>query len=135
MPDTNFAVPSSEQRHPASTTQIDEDADDVPPFQARFLEPPGFGWGSFAAPDGTKLRWGYLPAANPRAECVMVGGFSECIEKYFETTADLAARGISVWCLDWRGQGGSERPRRWPSRPRPRRYDRDASDLAIFTRT
>jgi len=135
MPDSNFAVSSSEQRCLVSTTQVEDDADDMPPFPARFLEPSGFGWGSFAAPDGAKLRWGYLPAANPRAECVMVGGFSECIEKYFETAVDFAARGISVWCLDWRGQGGSERPRRWPSRPRPRRYDRDASDLAMFTRT
>jgi alpha-beta hydrolase superfamily lysophospholipase len=65
----------------------------------------------------------------------MVGGFSECIEKYFETITDLAARGLSVWCLDWRGQGGSERPRRLPSRPRPRRFDRDAVELALFTRT
>ncbi len=65
----------------------------------------------------------------------MVGGFTECIEKYFETIADLAERGLSVWCLDWRGQGGSERPRRWLSRPRPRHFDRDASDLALFTRS
>ena len=40
-----------------------------------------------------------------------------------------------MWCLDWRGQGGSERPRRWPSRPRPRRYDRDANDLALFAKS
>jgi lysophospholipase len=106
----------------------------LPRLPARFLEPPSFMWGNFAAPDGAKLRWGHLPAANPRAECVMVGGFTECIEKYFETTADFAARGLSVWCLDWRGQGGSERPRRWPSRPRPRRYDRDANDLALFAK-
>ena len=65
----------------------------------------------------------------------MVGGFSECIEKYFETIGDLAARGLSVWFLDWRGQGGSERPRRLPSRPRPRRFNRDAGELALFTRT
>jgi lysophospholipase len=101
----------------------------------RFREPSGFVWGGFAAPDGGELRWGHLEAAFPRAECVMVGGFTECIEKYFETVADLAERGLSVWCLDWRGQGGSERPRRLPSRPRPRRYDRDAGDLALFTRS
>jgi len=109
--------------------------DEVLPVPARFLEPSGFTWGSFAAPDGAKLRWGHLPAPAARAECVMVGGFTECIEKYFETIADLAERGLSVWCLDWRGQGGSERPRRLPSRPRPRRYDRDARDLALFTRS
>jgi lysophospholipase len=76
-----------------------------------------------------------LPARHPRADCVMVGGFSECIEKYFETIGDLAARDLSVWCLDWRGQGGSERPRRLPTRPRPRRFNRDAGELAMFTRT
>jgi lysophospholipase len=64
----------------------------------------------------------------------MVGGFAEFVEKYFETIGDLAARGLSVWCLDWRGQGGSERPRRLPSRPRPRRFERDAGELALFAR-
>jgi lysophospholipase len=107
----------------------------TPSLPARFLQPPGFSWGSLAAPDGAKLRWGHLPVEEPRAECVVVGGFSECIEKYFETVADLAARGLSVWILDWRGQGGSERPRRWPSRPRPRHFDRDASELALLART
>ena len=108
---------------------------DWPPLPARFLEPPGFVWGSLVASDGAKLRWGHLPSATPRAECVIVSGFAECIEKYFETVADLAERGLSVWCLDWRGQGGSERPRRLPSRARPRRYDRDVSDLALFARS
>jgi len=107
----------------------------TPSLPPRFLQPPGFSWGSFFAADGAKLRWGHLPAAEPRAECVVVGGFSECIEKYFETITDLAARGLSVWGLDWRGQGGSERPRRWPSRPRPRHFDRDANELALFAQT
>jgi lysophospholipase len=119
----------------SGTRQLQDDGAGVPAFPARFLEPPGFVWGNFVAPDGANLRWGHLPAAAPRAECVMVGGFTECTEKYFETMADLAARGVSVWCLDWRGQGGSDRPRRWPSRPRPRRFDRDATDLGLFTRS
>src|SRR5262249_41931309 len=49
-----------------------------------------------------------------------------------ETMRDLAARRIAVWCLDWRGQGGSIRPRRLPTRPRARKFDRDAEDLAGF---
>ena len=105
----------------------------VPGLPARFLEPSGFVWGRFPTSDGARLRWGHLPAKEPRAECVLVGGFAECIEKYFETIGDLAARGFSVWCLDWRGQGGSARPKRWPSRPRPRHFDRDAGELALFT--
>ena len=135
MPDTHFADPLSRNEHFLSAEQFGGNPNHVPVLPARFLEPPGLVWGYFRTPDGARLRWSHLPAPNPRAECVMVGGFSECIEKYFETIADFAARGISVWCLDWRGQGGSERPRRWPSRPRPRRYDRDANDLALFTRS
>ena len=103
-----------------------------PLLPERFLPPPGFVWGSFVASDGAVLRWGHLPVRNPRAECVMVGGFGEFIEKQFETVRDLAARRIAVWCLDWRGQGGSIRPRRLPTRPRARKFDRDAEDLAAF---
>jgi lysophospholipase len=106
-----------------------------PLLPERFLPPAGFVWGNFTAADGATLRWGHLPVRNPRAECVMLGGFGEFIEKQFETLRDLAARGIAVWCLDWRGQGGSVRPRRLPTRPRARNFDRDAQDLADFTRT
>lgn len=106
----------------------------MPPLPERFLDPPGFVWGGFATGDGAVLRWGHLPAAEARAECVLVGGFGDFIEKHFETVRDLAAHGLSVWCLDWRGQGGSTRPKRWPNRPRARRFDRDAAELAEFAR-
>jgi lysophospholipase len=105
-----------------------------PLLPERFLPPAGFIWGNFTAADGGILRWGHLPVSNARAECVMLGGFGEFIEKQFETVRDLAARGIVVWCLDWRGQGGSIRPRRLPTRPRARNFDRDAQDLVDFTR-
>jgi lysophospholipase len=134
MPQADLGEPPPGEMRKSNPRRHPEEIAELPRLPARFLEPHGFTWGSLAASDGATLRWGHLPAANPRVECVMVGGFTECIEKYFETTADLAARGLSVWCLDWRGQGGSERPRRWPSRPRPRRYDRDANDLALFAK-
>ena len=104
-----------------------------PALPERFLPPPGFVWGRHVAADGVLLRWGHLDVPDARAECVLVGGFGEFIEKQFETVRDLAARGIAVWCLDWRGQGGSARPRRLPTRPRARKFDRDADDLAAFT--
>ncbi|MBV9863420.1 MAG: alpha/beta hydrolase [Alphaproteobacteria bacterium] len=105
----------------------------APSLDERFLAPAGFRWGRFPLADGAVLRFGHLAAASPRAECVLVGGFGEFIEKHFETVRDLVARGLSVWCLDWRGQGGSSRPRLGPSRPRARRFDRDAAELAQFT--
>ena len=106
----------------------------LPPLADRFLTPQGFVWGTFVTPDGARLRWGHLAARNPRAECVLVGGFGDFVEKQFETIRDLTARGLSVWCLDWRGQGGSTRPKRLPHRPRARRFDRDADELALFAR-
>jgi lysophospholipase len=104
----------------------------APPLEERFLAPPGLVWGGFATADGATLRWCHLAAANPRAECVLVGGFGDFIEKQYETIRDLAARGLSIWCFDWRGQGGSTRPKRWPHRPRARRFERDAEELAQF---
>jgi lysophospholipase len=90
-------------------------------------------WGRVTTADGAVLRWGHLPAARPRAECVAVGGFGEFIELHFETVRDVAARRMSAWCFDWRGQGGSARPDRWPARARARQFDRDADELAAFT--
>jgi lysophospholipase len=116
----------------ARLTPVFAQAQQLPSLDECFLAPPGFVWGGFTAKDGAVLRWGHLAAANPRVECILVGGFGDFIEKQFETIRDLAARGYSVWCLDWRGQGGSTRPKRWPHRPRARRFTRDAAELAQF---
>lgn len=103
-----------------------------PSLPPRFLEPAGLRWGRFSAPDGASLRWAHLAVPDAKMNAVLVGGFSEFIEKYFETMRDLAARGMSVWCLDWRGQGGSERDPDLPTRPLARDFDRDAADLHAF---
>jgi lysophospholipase len=106
--------------------------DATPDLAQRFREPPNFTWGQFTTQGGSMLRWGHLAAATPRANCVLVGGFTEFVEKYFETIGDLVAGGFSVWCLDWHGQGGSQRPVLLPNRPRARQFDRDAAELAAF---
>src|SRR6516162_3999377 len=131
-PAANFCYANVDNRADVPDQNTVNRAASVPVLPARFLEPTSFVWGSLTTRDGARLRWGHLPTKEPRAECVMVGGFAECIKKYFETIGDLAARGFSVWCLDWRGQGGSTRPKHLPARPRPRRFARDASDLAAF---
>ncbi|MBZ9951989.1 alpha/beta fold hydrolase [Mesorhizobium sp. BR1-1-15] len=67
--------------------------------------------GFFTARDGKKIRYGLFAAvARPmKGTVVLLSGRNECIEKYFETIRDLAARGFGVATLDWRGQGGSDR--------------------------
>jgi lysophospholipase len=60
--------------------------------------------------DGANLRavrW--AAAGQPRGTVVVLTGRAEFIEKYFETIAELLARGFAVVALDWRGQGLSER--------------------------
>ena len=63
--------------------------------------------------DGVRLRavrW-TPPLAN-RGTVAIFGGRGEFVEKYFEVAHDLLARGFAVAALDWRGQGGSDRPLR-----------------------
>lgn len=101
----------------------------APPLEARFLEPDGFRWGHFTARDGARLRWGHLAAGSAK-DCIVVGGFLEFIEKYFEVARDFHRRGFNVWCLDWRGQGLSARS--GCTKPDARLFDRDAEELAQF---
>lgn len=78
--------------------------------RTRFDRPSGWYWGSFRNAGGAKLRYGYCePAGRPRARIVLLTGFREFGEKYFETINDLLALEYAVWQLDWYGQGGSER--------------------------
>src|ERR1035437_3464201 len=75
-----------------------------------FEEPAGFKWASFTGTTGAHIRYGSLqPAGQPRGTIVIVSGFRELIEKYFEVIRDMTERGFSVWMMDWHGQGGSER--------------------------
>ena len=74
--------------------------------------PPGAVAGFIEAEDGRRLRvvrWVPTSAINKGTVCLFHGR-AEFIEKYFETIRDLLARGFAVATLDWRGQGGSERP-------------------------
>jgi lysophospholipase len=64
------------------------------------------------ARDGSLLRYARWEAnQSPRLGTVcLFGGRTEFIEKYFEVIADLRRRGFAVATMDWRGQGGSDRP-------------------------
>jgi lysophospholipase len=48
-------------------------------------------------------RW--HPEGQARGTVVLAQGRAEFIEKYFETVAELLARGFAVVTFDWRGQG------------------------------
>ena len=69
-----------------------------------------------------------------RGTAVVCPGRGECIEKYFETVADLRRRGFAVAVLDWRAQGGSQRELANPLKGHVRRFRDYDSDLALFLR-
>lgn len=72
--------------------------------------PPGASAEWFAGAGGLRLRAALFPAPGAaRGSVVLSGGRTEPIEKYFEVADELNARGFTVVCHDWRGQGLSQR--------------------------
>jgi lysophospholipase len=90
--------------------------------------------GFFTTRDGKTIRYGLFAAvARPmKGTVVLLGGRNECIEKYFETIRDLAARGFGVATLDWRGQGDSSRLIRDRQRGYVRSFRDYTADLEQF---
>jgi lysophospholipase len=88
----------------------------------------------FTARDGRRVRYARFGAtARPlKGTVVILTGRNECIEKYFETIRDLAARGFGSAILDWRGQGASDRLIRNPQRGYVKSFSAYASDLEQF---
>jgi lysophospholipase len=64
------------------------------------------------APDGIALRvarWPTPPGVVARGTVLLLHGYTEFIEKYFEVVSRLQARGFAVVTYDHRGQGLSTR--------------------------
>lgn len=64
--------------------------------------------GMLRARDGALLRNAVFMCAKPRGTVVLMTGYSEYIEKYFETIGDLLAMGFAVVMPEWRGHGLSD---------------------------
>ena len=77
----------------------------------RFIEipsnpaPPGAEPFHFEAADGAKLRGAFFPVKDACATVVLMTGWAEFIEKYFEVIGDIHGRKMNVAMMDWRGQG------------------------------
>lgn len=66
--------------------------------------------------DKVRLRAMRAVPEAPRGTLVLLGGRGDYIERYFETTRDVLARGFAVAMVDLRGQGGSQRMAHEPYR-------------------
>ena len=63
------------------------------------------------------------------------GGRGEFIEKYFEAAGELLSRDFAVAMMDWRGQGGSDRPLRNSRKGHVDDFSHFERDLAAFVRS
>lgn len=98
---------------------------------ARRLAPKGMQTDWLERPGGIKLRAAFWqpPSAPARGTVILLHGWREFIEKYYETIADLLARGYGVATMDWRGQGLSTRPLPDRHKGYARSFDGNLDDL------
>ena len=85
--------------------------------------------GMLAARDGANLRNAVFVPEAPRGTVVLMTGYSEFIEKYFETVSDLLALGYAVVMPEWRGHGLSDRLGSEPTRLHITDFDINLRDL------
>ena len=102
-------------------------------MQQRFTQPEEWVSGEFTNADGANLHFGSLAVhENPVANIIIPGGLSEFTEKYFETARDLSKSRYNLYCMDWRGQGASERYLSDYFKRHSLGFDRDERDLLQF---
>lgn len=76
----------------------------------QFWAPTGWAWGLIRVGDAPAQRYGVSSTTiTPQAQILILAGYGESAETWFETARDLNTRGYSVWVLERAGQGGSER--------------------------
>ncbi len=81
-----------------------------PSLGARFQPPEGWAWGFIRTGLNPVQRYGVASTSRaPRAVVVIIPGYGESAEVWYETVRDLVGEGYTVWILDRAGQGGSER--------------------------
>ncbi|CAN5202057.1 alpha/beta hydrolase [soil metagenome] len=94
-----------------------------PSLAVRFQPPPGWAWGYVRVGKDAVQRYGVSTTPKaPRGQILILPGYGESAEGWFETARDLNTRGYTVWILERQGQGGSERASPW----------RDLGHVTIF---
>lgn len=94
-------------------------------------------YGFFRSDDGIQLRYGLWPhdGDSNNGTVIVLGGRAEFMEKYIETIQRITARGFTVFSLDWRGQGLSQRLLKDSTRGYIQSYDQYVTDLVSFFRS
>ena len=100
--------------------------------ESRFQAPGGWQWKYFDNGDGARIRYGFVRSPNCKGSVVLVTGFTDTGETYYETIREFMAHDFDVWEMDWRGQGGSDRYLADKEKSHTLGTDHDEADLAQF---
>jgi lysophospholipase len=92
-------------------------------------------FGKFTGAAGKQLAYGVYPAAKERAAMVLLPGRTEPFAKYCEFLYDLRNSGITVYAMDLRGQGWSERLLADPEKGYVDAFDSYVADIKTFRDT
>lgn len=126
LPIYHNAMDALDPGREALASQFFETPDNPVPDHARS--------GFLKARDGRNIRYALFGATGRplKGTVIVLAGRNECIEKYFETIGDLAARGFAAAMIDWRGQGASDRLIRNPEKGHIRDFQDYVADLEEF---
>ena len=81
-----------------------------PDLAGRFFPPSGWAWGWIQVGAQPAQRYGVASTSRvPRANVMILTGYGESAETWFETVGNLTDQGYAVWVLERAGQGGSQR--------------------------
>lgn len=90
--------------------------------------------GYMKSADGTRIHYGYVTTPVAKAAIVISHGFTECMPKYYEMIYYFAKAGYSVYMVEHRGHGFSERSVSDMSMVTVNSFDDYVSDLDMFIR-
>jgi lysophospholipase len=77
---------------------------------ASYFAPEGWTWGYVQSGKWPAQRYGVASTSRvPAAQVIILPGYGESAEVWFETARDLVEAGDTVWILERAGQGGSGR--------------------------
>lgn len=90
--------------------------------------------GYMKSADGTRIHYGYVTTPVAKAAIVISHGFTECMPKYYEMIYYFAKAGYSVYMVEHRGHGFSDRSVSDISMVTVNSFDDYVSDLDMFIR-
>ena len=106
-----------------------------PALAPRFYAPDNWAWGYVRVGDDLVQRYGVsAPAVGPRATVLILTGYGEPAEAWFETIQRLNSDGYTVWVLERQGQGGSERATPWRDLGHVDSFDPDAAAVRAMVK-